>query len=59
MPVYNEGDKLYQTLQALHDVADVSYEVIVVNNASRGSGCEVLRAQPPRFENVVLPLSKI
>lgn len=54
IPVYNEGDNLYQTLQALRDATDVTYEVIVVNDASTDSGCEFLRAQPSPFEKVVL-----
>jgi GT2 family glycosyltransferase len=54
MPVYNEGERLYQTLQALRNTTEVSYEVIVVNDASTDSGCDFLRAQPSPFENVVL-----
>jgi len=54
MPVYNEGEKLHQTLRAFRDTMDVSYEAVVVNDGSTDSGCDFLRAQPPPFENVLL-----
>ncbi len=54
LPVCNEGPRLGQTLAAIRDTVDVSYEVIVVNDASTDSGCDALRADPPPFENVAL-----
>ena len=58
IPVYNEGEKLCQTVQALRSSTEVSYEVIVVDDGSTDSGCDFLRAQPPPFENVVLMETK-
>jgi hypothetical protein len=54
LPAYNEGPRLCQTLAAIRDTTSVSYEVIVVNDASTDSCCDVLRADPPPFENLVL-----
>ncbi len=54
LPVYNEGPRLCQTLAAIRDTANVSYEMIVVNDASTGACCDVLRADPPPFDNLVL-----
>jgi GT2 family glycosyltransferase len=54
IPVYNEGDRLCQTLTAIHDTTNVSYEAIVVNDASTDSCCDFLRSAPTPFDNVVL-----
>ena len=54
VPVYNEGPRLCQTLEAIRDTAGVRHEIIVVNDASTDSGCDVLRADPPPFENLML-----
>jgi len=54
LPVYNEGTKLCQTLAAIRETTDTSYEVIVVNDASTDSCCAPLRAAPPPFENLQL-----
>lgn len=54
LPVYNERQRLSQTLAAIRDTVDFSYEVIVVNDASTDSCCGFLRADPPPFENLVL-----
>jgi GT2 family glycosyltransferase len=61
LPVYNEGARLCQTLAAIRDTVNLSYEVIVVNDASTDSGCDALRAglsstdaPLPPFENVTL-----
>lgn len=43
-----------QTLEALRDSTDVSYEVIVVNDASSDSCCDFLRSDPFRFANTLL-----
>jgi GT2 family glycosyltransferase len=53
-PCYNEGERLYQTLEALRDSTGVSYEVIVVNDASSDSCCDLLRSEPSRFANTLL-----
>ena len=47
LPVYNEGPRLCQTLEAIRDTAGVSYQVIVINDASTDSGGDFLRADPP------------
>jgi len=54
LPVYNEGRRLSETLAAIRDSTDVPYEEIVVNDASTDACCNFLRADPPRFPNVVL-----
>jgi GT2 family glycosyltransferase len=54
LPVYNEGTRLAQTLTTIRDTVNLSYEVIVVNDASTDSCCDALRADPPPFENLVL-----
>jgi len=54
LPAYNEGPRLCQTLAAIRDTADVSWEAIVVNDASTDSCCDALRGDPPAFDNVVL-----
>jgi len=54
IPAYNEGPRLCQTLAAIRDMTSLSHEVIVVNDASADSGCDVLRANPPPFENLTL-----
>ena len=54
LPVYNEGPRLSQTLTAIRDTTNVSYEVIIVNDASTDSCCDALRADPPPFENLML-----
>ncbi len=54
LPVYNEGRRLFQTLTAIRETVTVAYEVIVVNDASTDSGCDVLRSDSPPFENVAL-----
>ena len=54
IPVHNEAGRLCQTLQALRDATNLSYEVIVVNDGSTDSGCDFLRVQPPPFGNVLL-----
>jgi GT2 family glycosyltransferase len=54
LPVHNEGPRLCQTLAAIRDTVHLSYEAIVVNDASTDSGCDALRADPPPFENLVL-----
>jgi GT2 family glycosyltransferase len=54
LPVYNEGPRLSQTLTAIRDTTNVSYEVIIVNDASTDSCCDALRADPPPLENLML-----
>ncbi len=54
IPVHNEGARLCETLAAIRDTVDRSYEVIVVNDASTDSCCDPLRSGSPPFENVVL-----
>jgi GT2 family glycosyltransferase len=54
LPVYNEGPRLSQTLTAIRDTTNVSYEVIIVNDASTDSCCDALRADTPPFENLML-----
>jgi GT2 family glycosyltransferase len=54
LPVYNEGPRLRQTLVAIRDTTNVTYEVIAVNDASTDACCDALRADPPLFENLVL-----
>ena len=54
LPVYNEGPRLCQTLTAIRDTVNLSYEVIVVNDASTDSCCDALRTDPPPFENLAL-----
>jgi GT2 family glycosyltransferase len=54
IPVHNEGPRLCQTLAAIRETTDVSFETIVVNDASTDSGCEFLRAPPSPSEKVVL-----
>jgi GT2 family glycosyltransferase len=54
LPVYNEGARLCQTLAAIRETTDISYEIIVVNDASTDSCCDSLRAAPPPFENLQL-----
>jgi GT2 family glycosyltransferase len=54
LPVYNEGLRLRQTLTAIRETVSLSYEVIVVDDASTDSCCDALRADPPPFDNVHL-----
>jgi GT2 family glycosyltransferase len=54
LPVYNEGRRLSETLAAIRDTTNITYEIIVVNDASTDFGCDALRADPPPFANVVL-----
>jgi len=44
IPAYNEGVRLAQTLAALRETVSLSYEVIVVNDASTDSSCHSLAA---------------
>jgi GT2 family glycosyltransferase len=53
LPAYNEGPRICETLAAIHDTTNISYEVIVVNDASTDSACDALRSSPP-FANVIL-----
>ena len=54
LPVYNEGERLRQTLDAIRGSTEIPYEAIVVNDVSTDSCCDALRADPPPFDNVVL-----
>jgi GT2 family glycosyltransferase len=54
LPVYNEGQRLCQTLAAIRDTVGVRFEIIVVNDASTDSCCDALRADPAPFENLQL-----
>jgi len=54
LPVLNEGPRLRQTLACIRDTTTVSYEVIVVNDASADSCCDPLRTNPPPFDNTLL-----
>ncbi|HLN02248.1 MAG TPA: glycosyltransferase [Bryobacteraceae bacterium] len=53
LPAYNEGTRMCQTLAAIRDSVNVSYQV-VVNDASTDACCDSLRADPPPFENLIL-----
>jgi GT2 family glycosyltransferase len=52
--VHNEGQRLYETLEAIRETTGVAYEAVVVNDASTDAGCDFLRADPPPFEHVAL-----
>jgi GT2 family glycosyltransferase len=54
LPAYNEGPRLRETLSALRDTVSLSYQVIVINDASIDGCCDFLRVDPPPFEDVVL-----
>jgi hypothetical protein len=54
LPVLNEGPRLRQTLACIRDTTTVSYEVIVVNDATADSCCDPLRTNPPAFDNTLL-----
>ena len=54
LPCYNEGQKLYQTLEALRDSTGVTYEVVVVNDASSDACCDFLRSAPSLFADTLL-----
>lgn len=54
LPAYNEGPRLCQTIAAIRETVDFGCEIIVVNDGSTDGCCDFLRADPPRFENVVV-----
>ena len=54
IPVHNEGEKLYLTLEALRYSTNVNYEVIVVDDGSTDLCCDFLRSNHSLFNNVLL-----
>jgi GT2 family glycosyltransferase len=54
IPVHNEGQRLFLTLEALPWSTDVRFEVIVVDDGSTDRCCDFLRAEPALFPNIRL-----
>ncbi|MGQ0572328.1 MAG: glycosyltransferase family 2 protein [Armatimonadota bacterium] len=54
IPVHNEGEMLYLTLEALRSSTAVDHETIVVDDGSTDSCCELLRSAPSLFENTLV-----
>ncbi len=54
LPAYNEGLRLCETLAAIRDTVNISYQTIVVNDGSTDSCCDFLRMDPSAFEDVLL-----
>ena len=43
LPAYNEGGRLFDTIQAIRETVNTPYEVIVVNDGSTDGCCDFLR----------------
>lgn len=52
IPVHNEGDLIYSTIESIHKYLEVPTEIIVIDDASTDSCCDFLRSNTPVFENV-------
>ncbi len=54
IPVHNEGQRLFLTLEALRGSTELLHEIIVVDDDSNDGCCNFLREHPFLYENVRL-----